>query len=126
MFAYPATWFRALYIKTHLIEIHALFETVKGALGGESNATASRPMLLARERKRLPAGPGSPLPDANGTVCQECVELRLGVAGMCRDVTGLRLGKRCKRLIYKPIYSRCAAENPRVGGSIPPLATSPS
>ena len=29
-------------------------------------------------------------------VCQECVELRLGVPGMCQGQAGLGLGKRCK------------------------------
>ena len=36
------------------------------------------------------------------------------------------LGKRCKSLINKPLYCRYPAENPRVGGSIPPLATTNS
>ena len=58
-----------------------------------------------------------------GVLCRECAALRLGVPGMCQGYAGLRLGKRCKWLIYKPMYSRYAAENPRVGGSIPPLAT---
>ena len=52
------------------------------------------------------------------TVCQECAALRLGVPGMCQGQAGLGLGKRCKSLINKPM-----SENPRVGGSIPPLAT---
>jgi len=58
-----------------------------------------------------------------GAVCQECAELGLGVPGMCQGEAGLGLGKRCKWLICKPLYPRFAAENPRVGGSIPPLAT---
>ena len=33
---------------------------------------------------------------AKWAVCQECVELRLGVPGMCRGQAGLGLGKRCK------------------------------
>jgi hypothetical protein len=45
-------------------------------------------------------------------VCRECAELKLGVPGV-------GAGKRCKWLIVKPLEP----ENPRVGGSIPPLAT---
>jgi len=35
----------------------------------------------------------------------------------------MRVGKRRKWLIYKYPYSLRTTENPRVGGSIPPLAT---
>src|ERR1700732_831109 len=42
---------------------------------------------------------------------------------MCRGVAGERAGKRCKWLIIKPLEQATTAENPRVGGSIPLLAT---
>ena len=53
-------------------------------------------------------------------MCQECVEFRLGVPGLCRGEPGIGAGKRCKWLIHKPLEP--PSENPRVGGSIPPLA----
>src|ERR1700739_3449192 len=56
-------------------------------------------------------------------VCRESVELRLGVPWMCLGVAGGRAEKRCKWLIIKPLEPASAAENPRVDGSIPPLAT---
>src|SRR5207248_1456921 len=56
-------------------------------------------------------------------LCQECDELRLGVLGVCLGETGTRAGKRCKWLIVKPLEHPTTVENPRVGGSIPPLAT---
>jgi len=34
---------------------------------------------------------------------QECVELKLGVPGMCHGVAGFRAGKRCKWLTDKPL-----------------------
>jgi len=36
-------------------------------------------------------------------VCRECDELRLGVPGLCLGEAGLGAGKRCKRLILKPL-----------------------
>jgi len=36
-------------------------------------------------------------------LCQECVELRLRVPGMCLGVAGERAGKRYKWLIIKPL-----------------------
>jgi len=56
-------------------------------------------------------------------LCQECDELRLGVPGLCLGETGVGVGKRCKWLIIKPLKWATTAENPRVGGSIPPPAT---
>ena len=60
---------------------------------------------------------------SRGALCRDCDELRLGVPGLCLGVPGDGAGKRCKWLIYKPLDPRERAENPRVGGSIPPLAT---
>ena len=36
-------------------------------------------------------------------MCQECVELRFGVPGLCLGETGIRAGKRYKWLIHKPV-----------------------
>jgi hypothetical protein len=36
-------------------------------------------------------------------LCQECVELRLGVPGLCLGEAGVGAGKRCKWLIIKPL-----------------------
>jgi len=57
-------------------------------------------------------------------MCRECDELRLGVPGLCHGEAGDGAGKRCKWLIIKPLEPAITAENPRVGGSIPPLAIS--
>jgi len=48
---------------------------------------------------------------------------QIGCAVMCLGVPGDGAGKRCKWLINKSLESPSPAENPRVGGSIPPLAT---
>jgi hypothetical protein len=37
------------------------------------------------------------------SLCQECVELRLGVPGVCHGEAGMRAGKRYKCLIIKPL-----------------------
>jgi hypothetical protein len=36
-------------------------------------------------------------------VCQECVDLRFGVPGLCLGVPGKGSARRCKWLIYKPL-----------------------
>jgi hypothetical protein len=54
---------------------------------------------------------------------QECVELGLGVPGMCLGEAGFGVGKRCKWLIDKLLEPRPPTENPRVGSSILSLAT---
>jgi hypothetical protein len=46
---------------------------------------------------------------SSGWVCHECALEWLGRGP----------GKRCKRLIIKPLEPATTAENPRVGGSIP-------
>jgi uncharacterized protein YodC (DUF2158 family) len=42
-------------------------------------------------------------PPLRKALCQECVELRLGVPGMCLTEAAIGAGKRCKWLIHKPI-----------------------
>ena len=41
-------------------------------------------------------------------MCHECVELRLGVPGMCHGEAGFGVGKRYKWLIDKPLEHSAA------------------
>ena len=64
-----------------------------------------------------------PMPGRKSRRDWACDQLRFAVPGLCLGWPGKRAGKRCKRLINKPIEHLAAAENPRVGGSIPSLVT---
>jgi len=63
-------------------------------------AAQSQATLVRLDGIREPTTESEDLLSDNRTVgaamCQECVELRLGVPGLCVGVPGIGAGKRCK------------------------------